>query len=75
MPGVPPPRYVVPPDCAAALDPGWDALDALDPPSKQRLVEAIVVAIRDDGIVQVAEAELLRTACALLHCPLPAVLG
>ncbi len=74
MPGATPP-YVVPADCAAALDPGWDALDALDPRDKQRLIEAIVVAVRDDGVVQVAEAELLRTTCALLHCPLPAVLG
>jgi Zn-dependent protease with chaperone function len=75
VPGAPPPTYAVPADCAAALDPGWDALDALDPRYKQRLVEAIVLAIRDDGVVQVAEAELLRTACALLHCPLPALLG
>ncbi len=70
-----PPQYRVPADCAAALDGGWAALDALDPRHKQQLVEAIVVAVRDDGIVAVAEAELLRTACALLHCPLPAVLG
>jgi hypothetical protein len=74
MPGSAP-GYAVPTDCAAALDPGWDALDALDPRYKQRLIEALVVAIRDDGIVQVAEAELLRTTCALLHCPLPAVLA
>jgi hypothetical protein len=74
MPGTPPP-YVVPPDCAAALDPGWDALDALDPTYKQRLIEAIVIAVRDDGVIEVAEAELLRTTCALVHCPLPAVLG
>jgi uncharacterized membrane protein YebE (DUF533 family) len=47
----------------------------LDPTYKQRLIEAIVIAVRDDGVIEVAEAELLRTTCALVHCPLPAVLG
>ncbi len=68
-------EYAPPADCAAALDTGWDALDALDPAAKQRLVEALVVAVRDDGIVSVAEAELLRVSCGLLHCPLPALLA
>jgi hypothetical protein len=52
-----------------------EALNALDPRFKHLLVEALVVAIGDDGIVEVAEAELLRTTCALLHCPLPTALG
>ena len=39
------------------------------------MVEAITAAISHDGRVSVAEAELLRTICAVLHCPLPAMLG
>ncbi|MDQ6851510.1 MAG: M48 family metalloprotease [Actinomycetota bacterium] len=66
--------YAPPPDCAAALDGGWEALDSLDPRAKQQLVEALVLAVRDDGVVTVAEAELLRATCGLLHCPLPALL-
>lgn len=57
------------------LDAGWAALDALDPKSKQALVEAMVVAVLDDGEVAPAEAELLRAACGLMHVPLPALLG
>ena len=53
------------------LDAGWGPLNSLDPRNKQVLVEAMVAAVADDGVLQVAEAELLRTACALLHCPLP----
>jgi Zn-dependent protease with chaperone function len=63
--------YQPPSDLWGALDAGWTQLDALDPTDKQRLVEALVTAIRDDGDFTLNEAELLRTACALLHCPLP----
>jgi hypothetical protein len=31
--------------------------------------------VLDDGTVTTAEAELLRAACALMHVPLPALLG
>jgi Zn-dependent protease with chaperone function len=75
LPGAPAPAYAVPPDLARALDAGWDVLDGLTPLDKQRLVESVVVAISDDGVVEVAEAELLRVTCALLHCPLPQLLG
>jgi hypothetical protein len=67
----PAPSYQPPADTWQALDDGWSALDALDPRHKQRLVEAMVVAVRDDGVLTLHEAELLRTACALLHCPMP----
>lgn len=58
-----------------ALDAAWPALDSLDPKHKGRFVEAITVAIRDDGVLGVDEAELLRTSCALLHCPLPSLIA
>jgi Zn-dependent protease with chaperone function len=73
-------RYLMPSATAAfrppddvwrALDSVWEPLDSLDAKNKQRLVEALVVAISDDGQLGIAEAELLRTACGLLHCALP----
>ncbi|HEY5972407.1 MAG TPA: M48 family metallopeptidase [Pseudoxanthomonas sp.] len=66
--------YAPPADGVLALDAVWEPLDALDPLAKQVMVEAITAAISHDGRVSVAEAELLRTICAVLHCPLPAML-
>jgi Zn-dependent protease with chaperone function len=62
-------------DVVQALDAVWEPLDALDPLAKQALVEGLTAAIGHDGRVAVPEAELLRTVCAVLHCPLPVVLG
>ena len=59
------------PDLLQALDEVWMPLDALDPLAKQPLVEGLVAAIGHDGRASVAEVELLRTICAVLHCPLP----
>jgi Zn-dependent protease with chaperone function len=56
------------------LDEVWEPLDALDPLAKQALVEGITAAISLDGRVTVAESELLRTICGVLHCPLPPML-
>jgi Zn-dependent protease with chaperone function len=53
------------------LDTAWPALRELDPPGKEQLVRALVVVIHHDRQVSVHESELLRTVCALLHCPLP----
>jgi hypothetical protein len=64
--------YAPPADTWQALDAGWRTLDGLAPAHKQRLVQAMVVAVRDDGVLTLHEAELLRTACGLLHCPIPA---
>jgi hypothetical protein len=58
-----------------ALDDAWMPLDALEPLAKEVLVEAITATISNDGKIDVAEAELLRTICAALHCPLPPMLG
>ncbi|MGI8561832.1 MAG: M48 family metallopeptidase [Luteimonas sp.] len=66
--------YAPPSDGVLALDGVWAPLDALDPLAKQVLVEAVTDAIGHDGRVSVAEAELLRTICGVLHCPLPAML-
>jgi len=67
--------YAPPAAGVQALDAVWEPLDALAPPAKQVLVEALVDAVSHDGQVSVAEAELLRTVCGVLHCPLPALLS
>ena len=38
------------------------------------MVEAVTAAISHDGRISVNEAELLRTVCGVLHCPLPPML-
>ena len=73
--GLPDLPYRLPSDFITVLDTVWPPLDALRPRDKRRLVEAMVAAIADDGVLAVAEAELLRTACALLHVPVPALLA
>jgi len=66
--------YAPPPGGVQALDAVWEPLDALDPLAKQVMVEAITAAVSHDNRVSVAEAELLRTICGVLHCPLPPML-
>ena len=47
-------------------------LDELQPGDKELLVASAVAVIANDGVMTVAETELLRgMVCALLHCPLP----
>ncbi|MEO5595751.1 MAG: M48 family metallopeptidase [Lysobacteraceae bacterium] len=66
--------YAPPADGVRALDAVWPALDALDSVGKVILIEGLVATISMDGKVTVAESELLRTVCAVLHCPLPPML-
>ena len=56
------------------LDEVWEPLDALEPLAKQALIEGITAAIGHDGRITIAESELLRTICGVLHCPLPPML-
>jgi Zn-dependent protease with chaperone function len=62
-------------DWAAALDSALPRLDQLCPTSKAMLLEAMVRTSSHDGRLSIGEAELLRTLCASLHMPLPAMLG
>ncbi len=64
--------YSPPVEGVTALDAVWAPLDRLNPMAKQVMVEAITATISHDGRVTVGEGELLRTLCAVLHCPLPA---
>ncbi|BCT92774.1 Zn-dependent protease [Lysobacter helvus] len=66
--------YLARPQGALALEETWGPLDGLDPLAKQSLVEGITATIGHDNQVTVGEAELLRTICAALHCPLPPML-
>lgn len=66
--------YAPPASGVLALDEVWPALDALEPLAKQMTVEAVTAAASHDGRISVAESELLRTICGVLHCPLPPAL-
>ena len=66
--------YKPPVDRLAVLDDVLPKLDQVEPMGKELLLEGLVAAISHDGQVSVAEAELLRTVCASLHCPLPPML-
>jgi Zn-dependent protease with chaperone function len=68
------PDYRPPADWALALDRALPRLDQLVPAGKERVVRGMTQAISADGMVSVREAELLRTVCASLHCPLPPLL-
>jgi Zn-dependent protease with chaperone function len=66
--------YAPPRDWALALDRALPRLDRLAPAGKELVVRGMTEAISSDGMVSVPEAELLRTVCASLHCPLPPLL-
>ena len=68
VPGQPLPFAPVPP---VMLENVWPVLDGLDGPEKQYLVTGMVTVIGHDGVMTVSEIELLRTVCAIVHCPLP----
>jgi Zn-dependent protease with chaperone function len=63
--------YAPPAEGVTALERVWPALDGLNPADKELLLQAMVTVISHDGQMTVAELELLRTICAMLHCPLP----
>jgi len=67
--------YAPPDDWIGALDRALPTLDRLAPAGKELVVGALTRAIGEDGVVSVAEAQLLRTITAALHCPLPPLLA
>jgi Zn-dependent protease with chaperone function len=68
------PAFVASTHWPQQLDMALSRLDALMPAAKEQLVEALLQTIAHDGRMTVEEAELLRTVCAALHCPLPPLL-
>ena len=63
------------PDWPTALKDALARLVHLRPFAKKVLIEGMVRCIAHDRTLSVAEGELLRTVCAVLHCPLPPILG
>ena len=66
--------YAPPADWQQGLDAALLRLDRLPPAGKELLVGALTRAVREDGQLRLAEAELLRVVCAAVHCPLPLLL-
>jgi Zn-dependent protease with chaperone function len=65
------PEYRTYDDWAQRTGAALSELDQLQPPAKQQLIEGLVRTVANDGRLKVEESELLRTTCALLHCPMP----
>lgn len=63
------------PEWPTALKDALARLVHLRPFAKKVLIEGMVRCIAYDRTLSVAEGELLRTVCAVLHCPLPPILG
>ncbi|HET7843800.1 MAG TPA: M48 family metallopeptidase [Xanthomonadales bacterium] len=62
-------------DWPTALDGTIAKMQQLSPAAKQLVVEGLVRTMSHDNQVTVPEAELLRTVCSALHCPLPPQIG
>jgi Zn-dependent protease with chaperone function len=58
-----------------ALSDSLARLTLLRPMAKKVLIEGLVRCIAHDQKLSVEEGELLRTICAVLHCPLPPILA
>ena len=69
------PAYQPSDDWARRLSAALPALGSLHPFAKKAVIEGLVKTISNDEVMTVEEAELLRATCALLHCPLPLLVG
>ena len=67
--------YAAPAEWIEEMDGALEKLDTLPAMGKQALVQALSATVSHDNTVTVSEAELLRAVCAVLHCPLPPLLG
>jgi Zn-dependent protease with chaperone function len=68
------PAFIPVQDWPTKLDAALPRLRQLHPFAKKALIEGLVKTIANDEMLMDEEAELLRTVCALLHCPLPPML-
>lgn len=69
------PAYTALPDWPHELSAALPRLEALHPFAKKVVIDGLVKTIASDELMTEAEAELVRTVCALMHCPLPPLLG
>jgi Zn-dependent protease with chaperone function len=65
------PPYAPPQPWIAPMDRALDRLDRLAPLAKQSLIEALVMTVTHDKLINLGELELLRAICVSLHCPVP----
>jgi hypothetical protein len=68
------PAYAALDDWPRRLSQSLLRLEKLHPFAKKAVIEGLVKTIAHDDLLNVSEAELLRTICATLHCPLPPLL-
>jgi hypothetical protein len=68
------PAYAAIEDWPRKLGEALPRLEQLHPFAKKVVIEGLVKTIASDDVMTEEEAELLRTVCALMHCPLPPVL-
>jgi len=66
--------YVVLNDWPAQLGAALPRLEKLHPLAKKAMIEGLVETVAHDDVLNASEAELLRTVCAILHCPPPRLL-
>ncbi len=69
------PAYTALADWPRQLSDALPQLEVLHPFAKKVVIEGLVKTIASDEVMTEAESELLRTVCALMHCPLPPLLG
>jgi uncharacterized tellurite resistance protein B-like protein len=65
------PEYTPLNDWPRQLSDALPRLEQLEPMAKKRVIDGLLKTITSDEMMTEAESELLRTVCALLHCPLP----
>jgi hypothetical protein len=68
------PSFAAVEDWPRKLSAALPKLEQLHPFAKKAVIEGLVKTIANDEVLMEEEAELLRTVCALLHCPLPPLL-
>jgi Zn-dependent protease with chaperone function len=68
------PSFAAVEDWPRKLSAALPKLELLHPFAKKAVIEGLVKTIANDEVLMEEEAELLRTVCALLHCPLPPLL-
>jgi Zn-dependent protease with chaperone function len=69
------PDYATWADWPQRLDAAFEKAVRLHPFAKRVVVEGMTKTVAHDNQVRVEEAELLRTVCAILQCPLPPLLS
>jgi Zn-dependent protease with chaperone function len=68
------PPFAAVADWPTKLSAALPRLEQLHPFAKKAVIEGLVRTVANDEMLMDEEAELLRTVCALLHCPLPPLL-